>query len=234
MQTIIIFGVLKIVMVFGYPQNRYHTRHEVYGVPTHTSQQLPLASENQSFAKYIESENITPEPIITKQFFLHTAPEPSEQQTKIKHFVLGRPQKNYRVVFIKAPSSVNDNLKLSAEYAPNVEKTVIYVLSKKEEELNINDIATPAPTQPSKPEVHFIKYKTPEEAEAAQKQIQSTYDKFGGTSEFNNEGVIPESSVIGLLDGTAENGGYDYKEVKAALAETLSTTQEPRSSKRHK
>ncbi|SPP89432.1 Hypothetical predicted protein, partial [Drosophila guanche] len=112
------------------------------------------------------------EPIIHKQFFTVAAPEEHENLERAKHLVIGRPQKNYRVVFIKAPSSSNANVKLSAEYAPKEEKTVIYVLSKKDNQLEVNDIATPAPTVPSKPEVFFIKYKTEAEASHAQQQIQ--------------------------------------------------------------
>ncbi|XP_039959092.1 uncharacterized protein LOC120773942 [Bactrocera tryoni] len=179
-------------------------------------QQQQQKTEQQSFGgdKYLPPSQPTAEPIITKQFFLVSAPEDSEEQTRSKHFVIGRPQKNYRVVFIKAPSSDNANLKLTAEYAPQEEKTVIYVLSKKDNDLNIGEISTPAPTQPTKPEVFFIKYKTPEEAAAAQKEIQEQYDNLGGTSEFSDEGVVPIKSVVGSLDGLAANGGYDYRKVQ--------------------
>lgn len=125
--------------------------------------------------KYLPPASTTPAPVVRKQFYLISAPDDSDSQPKQKHLVLGRPQKNYRVVFIKAPGSDNANVKYSAEYAPQEEKTVIYVLSKKDSELDANDIATPAPTEPSKPEVFFIKYKTPEEAEAAQREIQSKF-----------------------------------------------------------
>ena len=112
------------------------------------------------------------EPIINKHFYIHSAPEEPESNRPPKHFTLGKAQKNYRVVFIRAPASSIRNTQLSAEYAPQEEKTHIYVLSQKEQEINVNDIVTPSPTQPSKPEVFFIKYQTPEEAQHAQKQIQ--------------------------------------------------------------
>ncbi|XP_016923763.2 glycine, alanine and asparagine-rich protein [Drosophila suzukii] len=143
------------------------------------------------------------EPIIHKQFFTVAAPEEHENLERSKHLVIGRPQKNYRVVFIKAPSSSNANVRLSAEYAPKEEKTVIYVLSKKDNQLEVNDIATPAPTVPSKPEVFFIKYKTDAEASHAQQQIQAEYDRIEGTSEHQDGGVAPAQSVVGILDGGA-------------------------------
>ncbi|XP_022211836.2 loricrin [Drosophila obscura] len=154
------------------------------------------------------------EPIIHKQFFTVAAPEEHENLERAKHLVIGRPQKNYRVVFIKAPSSSNANVKLSAEYAPKEEKTVIYVLSKKDNQLEVNDIATPAPTVPSKPEVFFIKYKTEAEASHAQQQIQAEYDRIEGTSEHSDGGVAPAQSVVGILDGgslgSASGGSSQY------------------------
>ncbi|XP_054727107.1 uncharacterized protein LOC129236860 [Anastrepha obliqua] len=177
-------------------------------------QQQKVDEHSYSGDKYLPAAQPTAEPIITKQFFLVSAPEESEEQTRTKHFVIGRPQKNYRVVFIKAPAPENANLKLTAEYAPQEEKTVIYVLSKKDNEVNIGEIGTPTPTQPTKPEVFFIKYKTQEEAAAAQKEIQEQYDSLGGTSEFSDEGVVPVKSVVGSLDGLAANGGYDYRKVQ--------------------
>ncbi|XP_017149251.1 keratin, type I cytoskeletal 10 [Drosophila miranda] len=154
------------------------------------------------------------EPIIHKQFFTVAAPEEHENLERAKHLVIGRPQKNYRVLFIKAPSSSNANVKLSAEYAPKEEKTVIYVLSKKDNQLEVNDIATPAPTVPSKPEVFFIKYKTEAEASHAQQQIQAEYDRIEGTSEHTDGGVAPAQSVVGILDGgalgSASSGSSQY------------------------
>ncbi|XP_073828550.1 uncharacterized protein [Musca autumnalis] len=173
----------------------------------------------QGGEKYLPPASTTPAPIVRKQFYLVSAPEDNEGQTKQKHLVLGRPQKTYRVVFIKAPASDNANVKYSAEYAPQEEKTVIYVLSKKESELNAGDIATPAPTEASKPEVFFIKYKTPEEAEAAQREIQNEYDKLGGTNEFSDEGVAPITSVVGALDGLTPDGAYKYQPIAPSASE---------------
>lgn len=137
-----------------------------------------ISSGHRGGDKYLPPATTTPSPIVRKQFYVVSAPEDNDGQVKHKHLVLGRPQRNYRVVFIKAPTSGAGNVKYSAEYAPQEEKTVIYVLSKKDNELDASDIATPAPTEASKPEVFFIKYKTPEEAAAAQKEIQSIVSLF--------------------------------------------------------
>ncbi|XP_068154785.1 uncharacterized protein TwdlY [Drosophila tropicalis] len=163
--------------------------------------------------KYLPPASTTPAPIINKKFYLVSAPEDHSNDGKVKHLVLGRPQKNYRVVFIKAPAGDNGNVKYSAEFAPQEEKTVIYVLSKKNNDLDANDIATPAPTQPTKPEVFFIKYKTDEEAQQAQKEIQGQYDKLGGTNEYQEDTNAPITSVIGSLDGLNPDGSYNYRQI---------------------
>lgn len=69
------------------------------------------------------------------------------------------PQKHYKIVFIKAPAP-------PAPTAPNIpvqpldeEKTLVYVLVKKPEDPPKLVIPTPPSTQPSKPEVYFIRYK---------------------------------------------------------------------------
>lgn len=181
------------------------------GNPGQLVGQLPVPHRGGD--KYLPPASTTQAPIINKKFYLVSAPEDHSNDGKTKHLVLGRPQKNYRVVFIKAPAGDNANVKYSAEFAPQEEKTVIYVLSKKDNDLDAGDIATPAPTQPSKPEVFFIKYKTDEEAHQAQKEIQGQYDKLGGTNEFQEDNNAPITSVIGSLDGLNPDGSYNYRQI---------------------
>ncbi|XP_073828522.1 uncharacterized protein [Musca autumnalis] len=166
-------------------------------------------------------------PVITKHFYLHTAPEDNDGQEIVKYINIGRPQKNYRVVFIDAPSNTNNKAKVIANVAPTEEKTAIYVLSKKNNALDINtEVVTPAPVN-NKPEVFFIKYKTPEEAIHAQHTIQAQYDALGGTSESHNEGTIPVSSVIGSLGGSggSDAGHGDLRDVPV-VTYTGSNTQQ--------
>jgi hypothetical protein len=69
-------------------------------------------------------------------------------------------QKHYKIVFIKAPTPPTPtaaNIQLPGQ---DEQKTLIYVLVKKPEDAEALNIQQPAPTQPSKPEVYFIKYKT--------------------------------------------------------------------------
>ncbi|XP_018800601.1 PREDICTED: uncharacterized protein LOC108976136 [Bactrocera latifrons] len=171
--------------------------------------------------KYLPPESEQQAPLINKQFYTISAPE--DNVTKSKHLVLGKPQKNFRVIFIKAPTP--DNVKYSAEFAPQEEKTVIYVLHKKGEDIDAANIGTPAPTVPSKPEVFFIKYKTPEEAQQAQKEIQDQYDQLGGNNQFG-EDTAPITSVVGALDSLNPDGSYNYRQVNGGSA-NLAEPQQP-------
>ena len=111
-------------------------------------------------------------PIVTKQFYLHAAPEENDNDGIQKTVSLGPAHKNYRVVFIKAPHSSAKSSSVRFTAPQNEEKTVIYVLSKKTDASDIQTNIDAAQSVPSKPEVFFIKYRTPEEADHAQRQIQ--------------------------------------------------------------
>lgn len=70
------------------------------------------------------------------------------------------PQKHYRIVFIKAPTEPPVTLPAIPLQPPDEEKTLVYVLVKKREELPELVLPKPVSTTPSKPEVYFIRYKT--------------------------------------------------------------------------
>lgn len=166
---------------------------------------------------------------ITKHFYLHTAPEDHDEQQIVRYVNVGRPQKNYRVVFINAPASTASKAKIIANVAPVEDKTAIYVLSKKSNDLDVSaEVVTQAPVH-NKPEVFFIKYKTPAEAAHAQQTIQgrfppspiphppsstsfnfdclaANYDALGGTSQLSDEGIVPVSSVINSLGDNGSSG----------------------------
>ncbi|XP_017081610.1 uncharacterized protein LOC108114936 [Drosophila eugracilis] len=137
--------------------------------------------------------------IVSKRFFIHSAPEESEDY-KESHITVGVPKRNYNVVFIKSPQR-NNKKTIKISPAVNEEKTVIYVLSKKSEN-DVNAEVVEQASSTSKPEVFFIKYKTNEEAAHAQQQIQAQYDALGGSSQLTDEGVAPVTSVIGALGGS--------------------------------
>ncbi|XP_014091904.2 pupal cuticle protein 36 [Bactrocera oleae] len=146
--------------------------------------------------------------VVSKRFFIHTAPEDAEEQYQEKHVTVGVPRKNYNVVFIKAPNRSQKKASIKITPAINEEKTVIYVLNKKTDGTDIDAQVLEQPTVTTKPEVFFIKYKTAQEAQHAQQEIQAQYDALGGSSQITDEGVIPVSSVIGSLGGGDGAGAH--------------------------
>ncbi|TMW46730.1 hypothetical protein DOY81_008191, partial [Sarcophaga bullata] len=147
------------------------------------------------------------QPLVSKRFFIHSAPEEEEVEIQHKDIVVGQPRKNFNVVFVKAPAAAAQKTKIRVIPAVNEDKTVIYVLAKKGAENEIITHVEEPHTTTAKPEVFFIKYKTNEEAEHAQRSIQSEYDRLGGSTVISNEGISPVSSVIGSLDGHGSDFG---------------------------
>ncbi|KAH8277463.1 hypothetical protein KR026_011220 [Drosophila bipectinata] len=146
--------------------------------------------------------------LVSKDIYVHVPPA-EEPEERYPQPVLppAPPRKHYRIVFIKAPTPSVSKAALRIKQAPVEEKTIIYVLTKKPDPLDLQTaIEEIAPKQPSKPEVFFIKYKTQEEAAHAQRTIQAQYDQLGGTSQVSDEGVAPVTSVIGVLDNPATGG----------------------------
>jgi len=69
-------------------------------------------------------------------------------------------QKHYKIVFIKTPTLPTPTAPVIPVQQQDEQKTLIYVLVKKLEQASEINLPTITPTQPSKPEVYFIKYKT--------------------------------------------------------------------------
>ncbi|XP_055384091.1 uncharacterized protein LOC129613824 [Condylostylus longicornis] len=167
-----------------------------------SSQSLSSESKYQStlLSKDPEDNQDLEAALVSKHIYYHTAPEEPEEEPRT--VLASKPQKSYRVVFIKAPIYKPAKLSL-VNHKDNEERTVIYVLSKKTDSTDL-DISTPAPqVEPSKPEVYFIKYKTQEEAQNAQQQIQAHYDALGGETKLNDEVTAPIQSVIGVYSQTS-------------------------------
>lgn len=103
-------------------------------------------------------------PIIQKHIYVHVPPpEPVEEQQRFVSQALA-PRKNYKIIFIKAPSAPAISQQILQQQQEVQEKTIVYVLVKKPDEQEALTLAGFAPTKPSKPEVYFIKYKTQKDA----------------------------------------------------------------------
>uniref|UniRef100_A0A1I8NHC8 DUF243 domain-containing protein n=1 Tax=Musca domestica TaxID=7370 RepID=A0A1I8NHC8_MUSDO len=182
-------------------------QQQQFVAPAAQQQQQFVAPAAQQQQQFVSQPSYQPHPqpqqqvIISKDIFIHSAPEEVEEIGNAADTPLGPVRKNYRIVFIKAPSQ---NLKLNLDslkraQASNEEKTVIYVLSKKPDLKDLqNQLSVVQNEQKShKPEVFFIKYRTQEEANRAQQEIQAQYDSLGGSTHISDEGVAPVTSVIG-------------------------------------
>ncbi|KAE8573532.1 uncharacterized protein [Halyomorpha halys] len=104
------------------------------------------------------------EPVIQKHIYVHVPPPDPEFHAPPQRVVPAPPpKKHYKIVFIKAPTYAPPAAPVIPEIPQNQEKTLIYVLHKNPSDAPPIVIPTAKPTQPSKPEVYFIRYKTQKE-----------------------------------------------------------------------
>lgn len=104
-------------------------------------------------------------PEVHKHVYFHVPP-PEFEDTPTAPRIFQPTKKNVNILFIKVPSYEPTRLSLQqllrSQQALIEDKTLIYVLSKKE------NISQPVvlPPKPSAPEVYFVKYKTPNDIES--------------------------------------------------------------------
>ncbi|XP_039964123.1 uncharacterized protein LOC126758343 [Bactrocera neohumeralis] len=138
------------------------------------------------------SQPIQPVNEYNKEFYSYSAPEHEFDDAGDAGQLANSLKKNLRVVFIKGPENTGlENAALQLAKSAGDERTAIYVLSK---QADIGDLANKLNSinhQTQKPEVHFVKYRTPADAENAQRAIQSQYDSLPGPSTSNNGGAAP-------------------------------------------
>lgn len=161
----------------AYQQPAY--QQSVYQQPSYqTSVYQPQTQAASAYNAYSQTQTQSvqsQEPIITKHFYVHAAPEDPEEKSAGPRFVqIGRARKNYKIIFIKPPT-YDLTSQIIPVVPPTEEKTIVYVLSKKPTLDQNVQFPEPAPTEPSKPDVFFIKYKTQQEADEAQQSIQGNF-----------------------------------------------------------
>lgn len=132
-------------------------------------------------------------PEFQKEFYSYAAPEDAFNDDDAANKIANGLKKNLRVVFIKSPDNKGfEEAALNLAKQAAQERTAIYVLSKQSD---IGDLANKLQNLKSQsknqPEVHFVKYRTPEDAANAQKTIQEQYDTIPGASQSHNGGEAP-------------------------------------------
>ncbi|XP_075160787.1 uncharacterized protein LOC142233665 [Haematobia irritans] len=143
------------------------------------------------------------------EFYTFVAPEGAFDDPHAAEQFAASIKKNVRVIFIKNPENkgLEDAVLNLAKNAAS-QKTAIYVLNKQHDlgELasKFNAIRNDAN---AKPEVHFVKYRTPEDAANAQRAIQGQYDSLGGKSQNFNGGVAPVLNFASQAQRQSHQGG---------------------------
>lgn len=139
--------------------------------------------------------------IVHKHIYVHVPPPEEEEERRPNGPVTQLPpQKHYKIIFIKAPSQEIKRQNLVASQPQNEEKTIVYVLVKKPEDVSGIQIPTIPPTAPSKPEVYFIKYKT-------QKSGSTGAGAFGYPNSPNGAtGEISITTVASVAGNEASRG----------------------------
>ncbi|XP_073820017.1 uncharacterized protein [Musca autumnalis] len=149
-----------------------------------TSYDAEGSSGSPSFAAQGELE---------KEFYTFTANDGDFNEPISSDQLANAVKKGLRVVFIKGPenSGLEDAALALAKQAAQ-QQTAIYVLNKQADLAGLaNKFNSLGNNNNQKPEVHFVKYRTPEDAANAQRAIQSQYDSLGGPSQSFNGGVAP-------------------------------------------
>ncbi|KAH8310356.1 hypothetical protein KR044_000902, partial [Drosophila immigrans] len=128
-----------------------------------------------------------------KEFFTYSAPEEEFADREATQNIAQMLKRNLRVLFIKSPEHQGlTNAALQLAKQSSEQRTAIYVLTK---QADVGELAQRLQqenqSQAHKPEVHFVKYRTPDDAVRAQQLIQQQFDALGGSSRSSDEGVAP-------------------------------------------
>lgn len=142
-----------------------------------------------------------------KEFYSYAAPEDAFHDNDAGEKITAALKRNLRVVFIKSPENKGfEEAAINLAKQASEERTAIYVLSKQSD---IGDLANRLQNLKSqsqnKPEVHFVKYRTPQDAANAQKAIQEQYNTLPGASQNINGG---EASVLNFASRAPVSAGH--------------------------
>lgn len=148
-----------------------------------------------------------PQAELEKEFYTFTANEADFSTPHVDHQIANSAKKGLRVIFIKGPENNGlENAAVSLAKHIAEQKTAIYVLQK---QADIGSLTHKLNTINSninhKPEVHFVKYGTAEDAVNAQKAIQGQYDALGGVSNSFNGGQAPVLNFVSQSSVASSN-----------------------------
>ncbi|XP_035779989.1 transcription factor SOX-4-like [Anopheles albimanus] len=144
--------------------------------------------------------------IVQKHIYVHVPPPEPELSFQQTISAPALRQKHYKIIFIKTPSAPSQAAQLALAQSQTEEKTIVYVLVKKPEQLGDITLPSPAISKPSKPEVYFIKYKTNSEggnaaafANAGASAVAGSNAGAGGLGLLSSSGVASSSASAGAI-----------------------------------
>ncbi|XP_037728412.1 uncharacterized protein LOC119559409 [Drosophila subpulchrella] len=154
---------------------------------------VPAAAPEPAPSAPVASSYVAPQAELQKEFFTYTADEGDFNEPAGSEQVSGSLNRALRVIFIKGPENTGlENAAVALAKQAGQQETAIYVLNK---QADIGDLSNKLNAirnnNNNKPEVHFVKYRTNQDAVNAQQAIQSQYDQLGGSSTIQNGGVAP-------------------------------------------
>lgn len=150
-----------------------------------------LSGGNVDYASNNQPEYSNTE--FNKEFFTYSAPEADFEDNRSVGDLAASLKRNLRVLFIRAPENKGlENAALQLAKQAAEQQTAIYVLTKQGDLSSLaNKLQNLNHISAKKPEVHFVKYRTQEDAINAQRTIQQEYDRLGGSSVSHNGGIAP-------------------------------------------
>jgi hypothetical protein len=158
------------------------------------------------------------EPIVTKDFFIHTAPNdegPEIQYEDVEYTV--NPRIHYNILFAKAPTSSGGNISLNnVAVAPEYrEKTIVYVLAGDNVPFDVSggsQIDLPKPSEPSQPELVFVRYNKEDDIKSVVNKIQSHYNS-------QHSQNVQDFNVLGAEPKTGYNNNANNFERRSQLSQ---------------
>uniref|UniRef100_A0A1I8N675 DUF243 domain-containing protein n=1 Tax=Musca domestica TaxID=7370 RepID=A0A1I8N675_MUSDO len=137
--------------------------------------------------------SFVPQAELEKEFYTFSADDADFNEPASSEQLANVVKQGLRVVFIKGPESNGlEEAALALAKQAAQQETAIYVLNKQADLADLaNKLNNLNTGNNNKPEVHFVKYRTPEDAANAQRAIQGQYDSLGGPSHNFNGGVAP-------------------------------------------
>jgi len=178
---LVLASTLAVALAFPEPPSNFYQPQTSYEIaPQSTfassggysnSQQQQVQSSPQVQNNYgpPSSEYGAPggdQQVVHKHVYVHIAPKEPEYIRRPKPVrIAPKPEKHYKIIFIKAPTESPYEQPDIPELPPQPEtKTLVYVLLKRPDPTQEIILPKVQPTKPSKPEVYFIRYKAQEQS----------------------------------------------------------------------